>query len=309
MSRVVLVAELKHLYGTVTFEEETDSTSKMPKNQYDSILRKSTRLLLIYATCTSMRLARRVWPSSASISWRIQSPPLLMSKMQVVQLSSRTCRISCVVSYTNSTVDSIHPRNGGHRCLHSQSSDLGYRQNRILSNSAMSKMDWFQACEANTMFSKLSMFVAGGYAVQDAEVQTLRLEAPCVWVVWNQPWTAPKSLLQPGRMQSNYAGTAWTQFGSDRQFRQQFVGTVRSGLALWSIVAMLHPDTGFWPMLLETRHMVSARTSTIHWRSYKLLLMSSEASTVIKSMTLLWAISSRLALRVSSHQKRFNYKL
>jgi len=45
----------------------------------------------------------------------------------------------------------------------------------------------------------------------------------------NEQWL---KLLQPGRMQSLYAGTAWTLwFGSDRQFRQQFVGTALSGLA------------------------------------------------------------------------------
>lgn len=39
-------------------------------------------------------------------------------------------------------------------------------------------------------------------------------------------------LLQPARRQSIYYGTAWTLwFGSDRQFRRQFVGTARSGLA------------------------------------------------------------------------------
>ena len=43
MSRVVLVAELKHLYGTVTFEEETGFYVKMPRNPFDSSIKKSTK--------------------------------------------------------------------------------------------------------------------------------------------------------------------------------------------------------------------------------------------------------------------------
>ena len=68
MSRVVLVAELKHLYGTVTFEEETGFYVQDAKESVRFDPKEIDEIASIYATCTSIRQAKRVQPSSASIS-------------------------------------------------------------------------------------------------------------------------------------------------------------------------------------------------------------------------------------------------
>ena len=72
-------------------------------------------------------------------------------------------RISSGILTIQHWIRFIHD-NGGHRCLHSQSSDLGYRQNRFLYQIRRCRRRMISSLKSEYDVIKLWMFVAGGYA-------------------------------------------------------------------------------------------------------------------------------------------------
>ena len=235
MSKVVLVAELKHLYGTVTFEEETgfyvqdakESVRFDPK-EIDEIA-SDLRHMYVDATGESC-------PTIIGVNF--------MTHPESSIADEQNAGGSIVFPYMHQDLlfSVLHEFNSG-----------------FDSSTITEEIDLFIGNLPTWDIVKTSACVKFG-DVEDGLISGLRSEYDVIktadvrrwWLRWlfktpkyklfglkrhAYEWTKISNeqqfkLLQPGRMQSIYAGTAWTLwFGSDRQFRQQFVGTTRSGLA------------------------------------------------------------------------------
>ena len=235
MSKVVLVAELKHLYGTVTFEEETGfyvqdakDSVRFDPNEIDEI---ASDLRHMYVDATG-----EACPAIIGVNF--------MTHPESSIADEQNAGGSVVFPYMHKDLlfSVLHEFNSG-----------------FDSSTTTEEIDLFIGNLPTWDIVKTDSCIKFG-DVEDGLVSSLRSEYDVIktvdvrrwWLRWlfktpkyklfglkrhAYEWTEISheqhlKLLQPGRMQSNYAGTAWTLwFGSDRQFRQQFVGTVRSGLA------------------------------------------------------------------------------
>ena len=235
MSNVVLVAELKHLYGTVTFEEESGHYVQDAKEsvRFDpkEIDKIASDLRHMYVDATG------------------EACPT------IIGINFMTHPKSSIVGESNTEDSLIFPyMNQNLLCsvLREFNSGLG-------SSTTTEDIDVFLGTLPTWDIVKTSACVKFG-DVEDGLISSLRSEYDVIktvdvrrrWLRWlfktpkyklfglkrhAYEWTSISNeqrlkLLQPGRMQSIYAGVPWTLwFGSDRQFRQQFVGPMRSSLA------------------------------------------------------------------------------
>lgn len=235
MENIIVIAELKHFYGTVRFDEESGHYVQEAKQSVtfdpQEIERIAADLRHMYVDCTG-----DVCPTIIGIN--------LMTHPESLVIDEPGTQNSVLFPYLGKELFQ--------RVLHEYDTQFD-------SPTTTEKMDSFlRSLPTWDIVQSDSDVVFGD--VEDGLISNLREEYDLIksvdvrrrWLRWffkkpkyklyglkrhEYQWTEidieqQLKLIQPSRKQSTYDCMCWTLwFGSDRQYREQFVGPMRSGLA------------------------------------------------------------------------------
>ena len=235
MENIILVAELKHFYGIVRFDEDSGHYVQEAKQSVtfdpQEIERIAADLRHMYVDCTG-----DVCPT-------------------IIGINLMTHPESSVIDELGSQNSVLFPYLGKEllqRVLHEYDTQADSPTTTEEMNSFLRSLPTWDIVQSD------SDVVFGD--VEDGLISNLREEYDIIksvdvrrrWLRWlfkkpkhklyglkryEYQWAEidieqQLKLIQPGRKQSTYDCMCWTLwFGSDRQYRKQFVGTMRSGLA------------------------------------------------------------------------------